>query len=270
EPDVVDGAEDIGKIGQLQLNRIVGMDLDDTGRRFLNPVGNLTHRAHPALAKLVYLGLQLGDDVALHRIECDRDDAQERILHAHEEDDHQQLPTLDQWLVKRVADKTAQLLAFDGDHRDDLRRRGLLEVRRRKPQEPHVQQIAEAPQHSLAELPFERVDIVFETAVDKNECQEYSAQKHQVRHLVEVDAEECLREMLAINGAVDDRFRQFQRIIQEGERGEGEHQQHDLLAQAVLQDKAIDRGLEITAHRFLRLRRGGGVRMRRGAWKVAG
>src|SRR5216683_4023884 len=117
KPDIVDYAEDIGKIGQLQLDRVVGMDLDDTSRRFLYPVGNLTHRAHPALAQLVYLGLQLGNDVALHRIECDRADAKERVLREHEKDDHQQLTALEQRLVEGIANKTAQLLAFDGDHR---------------------------------------------------------------------------------------------------------------------------------------------------------
>ena len=49
-------------------------------------------------------------------------DAEERILHEHEEDDHQQLACLEHRLDKGVADKAAQLLAFDGDHRDDLRR----------------------------------------------------------------------------------------------------------------------------------------------------
>src|SRR5205807_3448927 len=114
-----------------------------------------------------------------------------------------------------VADKAAQLFALDGDHRDDLRRRGLLEIRRWKPQQPQVKRIAEAPQHPLAELPLERVDEVFEPAVDQNQREEYPAQKHQIRNLIEFEPEDFLRKMLAADGVVDDFFGQLQRIIEE-------------------------------------------------------
>ena len=40
EADVVDAAEQAGEIGQLQLDRVVGMDFDDAGRRFLDAVGD--------------------------------------------------------------------------------------------------------------------------------------------------------------------------------------------------------------------------------------
>ena len=40
EADVVDAPEQRGEIGQLQLDRVVGVDFDDAGRRFLDPVGD--------------------------------------------------------------------------------------------------------------------------------------------------------------------------------------------------------------------------------------
>ena len=49
-----------------------------------------------------------------------------------------------------IADKPAQLLAFDGDHRNDLRRRVFLEIRQREQQHTLIQLIAEAPQHPFA------------------------------------------------------------------------------------------------------------------------
>ncbi len=61
EPDVVDHAEDMSEIGQLQLDRIVGVDLDDAGGGFLDPVGDLAHGAHAALLELVDSGLQLAE-----------------------------------------------------------------------------------------------------------------------------------------------------------------------------------------------------------------
>ena len=62
----------MGKVGQLQLDRVVGVDVDDPGRRFLDPVGDMADGAHPLLVELVNLALQFRDDVALHRIERDR------------------------------------------------------------------------------------------------------------------------------------------------------------------------------------------------------
>src|SRR5665213_711854 len=229
EPDVVDGAEKMGEVAELQLHGIVGLDLGDPGGGFLNPVGDDAYRADTALAELVHNALQPGDDVALNRVERHRRGAQHRVLNKHEEDDGQQLPALKQRQHERVADEPAELLAFGGDHRDDLRRRCLLEIARREAHQAQIERIAEAPQHPLAELTLQRVDAVFEAAVDEHQREEDPAQRHQIRHLIELEPEERLREALAADRAVDDRLRQVERIVKKRKRYQRKHQQHDLV-----------------------------------------
>src|SRR4029077_8106030 len=55
EPDVINHTQNAGKVGQMQLDRVVCLDLDDAAVRFLDPVGDLADGAHPLLAKLVHL-----------------------------------------------------------------------------------------------------------------------------------------------------------------------------------------------------------------------
>src|SRR5262249_54801935 len=111
EPDVVDGAQDVSEIGRLQLDRVVGTDFSDAGSRLLDPVGDLADGADAAFAELVNLHLQLGNDIALQRVERDRRDPEDRVLHKHEKDDRQQLPALEHRLHKGVADKAAKRFA---------------------------------------------------------------------------------------------------------------------------------------------------------------
>src|SRR6266851_4040399 len=87
EADVVDGAEKAGEIGELPADRVVGVDLGDAGRRIADAVGDQAHGAHALLAEEIDLALQLGDEIALQRVERDRGGAEHRVLHEHEDDD---------------------------------------------------------------------------------------------------------------------------------------------------------------------------------------
>ena len=49
EADVVDSAQQMSETGQLQLDGVVGEDVGDPGRRFLDPVGDLTDWCAPAV-----------------------------------------------------------------------------------------------------------------------------------------------------------------------------------------------------------------------------
>ena len=71
-------------------------------------------------------------------------------------DDRQQRAALKRRQGQRVADKAAERFDLGRDHRDDLRRRGLMEMGQREAQQPHVKLIAKAPQHPLAEPALDR------------------------------------------------------------------------------------------------------------------
>ena len=109
-------------MAEVQLDGVVGLDLGEACGRFLYPVGDDAHGADALLAELVHHPLQLGDDVALDWIQRYGGDAEHQILHEHKKDDGQQLPALEHGQHKRVANKSAELLALGRDHRDDLRR----------------------------------------------------------------------------------------------------------------------------------------------------
>ncbi len=255
EADAVDRAEQMSEPGELEFDGVVALDVDDAGGGFVDPVGDLPDRADALLVELVDLALQPRDHVALDRVERDRRGAEHRILHEHEQDDRQQRPALESRRDERVADKPAQRLALGGDHRDDLSRRGLVELVERETQQPMIELVAEAPQHPLAELPLQGVDVIFERPVDKHQHQKYRGQHQADRGSVELEAEQRLREMMAADRAVDDRLRQFERIIKKRKRDQGQHQQPQLLAQAVAQDEAVDRRFEGCWGRRFALRR---------------
>src|SRR5262249_3193785 len=237
EADVINATQDVRKVSELQLDCIVSLDLDDARCGFLDLVGNNADRAHPLLAELVHLELQLRDNVALHRVERDCSDPEDRILHEHEEDHRQQLPALEQRQVERVADEAAELLAFDRDHRNDLGRRILVEVRQREAQQPLIQRIAEAAQHPLAEPALVGVDEIFEAAVDQDQRDEHAAQDQQVGNTVEFQPQQVLwKRRIFLDRLIDDRLRQIERVVKEWERNQAQQQQENLLLVTVLQD----------------------------------
>src|SRR4029077_1571072 len=56
---VVDDAHDMGEMAELQLHRIVGLDLGETGGALLALVGDDPYGAHAAFLQLVRDALQL-------------------------------------------------------------------------------------------------------------------------------------------------------------------------------------------------------------------
>src|SRR6185369_2450124 len=225
EANVVDAPEQRSEVGQLQLDSVVRVNLDDAGRRFLDAVGDNSLGAHALLVELVHLALQFRDDVALERIKRDRGEPEHRILYEHENDNRQQRPALKRGQGQRVTNKAAERFGFGRDHRDDLRRRGFMKMRQRKAQQPHVKLIAKTPQHPLAEPAFIGVYAVFKAAVDQHGHQKGAAQQHQIRNSFELDAENVLRKLgIDADRVVDDVLWQVERNVKKRKRGERKHQ----------------------------------------------
>jgi hypothetical protein len=112
ETNIVNQPEQMGEVGQLQFDHVIGMDLDHAGGRFIHPIGDLPHRAHAGPVELVHLALQARDDVALDRDAGDRGGAEHRVLHEHEKHDRQQGATLEGRQRHRVANEAAERLAL--------------------------------------------------------------------------------------------------------------------------------------------------------------
>src|SRR2546430_3281931 len=68
--------------------------------------------------------------------------------------------------------------------------------------------------------------------------------------LAEFEAEEFARKMLAGDRLVDDHLGQLERIIEERKGQQGDDDEVDLLAQAVAQDEAVERGVEHVGRRL--------------------
>ena len=143
-----------------------------------------------------------------------------------------------------IADKAADRLQLAGHHRDDLAGRGPIEMLKRKSQDPLVKLVPQTAQHALADLSFLGIEMQLEPAVNQYESEEYAAQHQEVGDLIEIPSHELLREILAGNGTIDDQFRQIQGIVEERKRNQRDDHQINLITQAVMQDVAIDRGIE--------------------------
>ena len=122
------------EIRQMQFDGIIGVDFEDAGRGLLQPIGDLTLRAHPGARELIDLALQFRDRISLDRIERDGRGAEHRVLHEQEKNDRQQRAALERWQRNGIADEAPQRLALGGNHRDDLSRRRFLKIADRKSQ----------------------------------------------------------------------------------------------------------------------------------------
>ena len=178
----------------LVLRDVVGADVAHAGDRLAEPLRQPPHLAHPQLAERVDLALQLGDHVHLDRIEADRGQAHDRVLHEHEGQNREQRAALERRQREGIAHEAADRLDLGGDHRDDLARGDAAEMGQREAQDARVEVVAQPPQHALGDDPLIDVDDVFEAAVDQHEAQEDAAQQEQVVDLREALAEQVRTE----------------------------------------------------------------------------
>ena len=244
EPKIINFAEALGDLGKLVLRAVIDADLDPGGDGFADAVGQPADLAHARAAEGADDALHLWDQIALQRIKRQRRGTQHRVLYEHENQDRQQGAGLRDRHRIGFADKAADRLQLGGDHRDDLARGDAIEMMQRKAQHALVELVAQAAQHALPELPLFDVDVQLEPAVDQDQRKKNRAQHQEIGDLIEFQAEIRLREMLAGDRAVDDLFRQIERPVKKRKREQGHHDDVNLLAPAVAQDEAVDRGLE--------------------------
>ena len=169
----------------LVLGRVVGADVAHASDGFRNAIGEAAHLPHPRLAEQVHLALQLGNDVDLERVEHDRGQAHDRVLHEHEDQDGEQRAALERRQRERLGDEAAERLDLGIDHLHDLAGRDVPEVGQRETQHAREQLVAQPAQHALADDPLIDVDDVLEAAVDQHEDQEQAAQQEQILDLAE-------------------------------------------------------------------------------------
>ena len=120
----------------------------------------------------------------------------------------------------------------------------LMEIRQRKQQHPLEQLIAETAQHPLAQSPLVGIYVVLECTIDENKDQKGKAKHKKVTDLIERVSKNCLSDIFLLDSLVRDNFGQFERIVEKWKRSQSHTEQHDLLTQAMTNDKAVDRRFE--------------------------
>ena len=112
----------------------------------------------------------------------------------------------------------------------------------RKAQHVREKLVTQPAQHALTDDASVYIDRELETAVDQNQYEKQSAQRHQVWDLVELEAKQHARKIGTGNRLVDDDLRQIQRDVKKRKGEDGEHQQQQLLSGTVAQDELPDGG----------------------------
>ena len=238
-----------GHRGALVGRGVVAADLLDPGNRLPDPVGETAHEPHPLLGKGVDAALQLRDDVELERIQGDRGERHDPVLHQEEGEDDEEIASLEDRQLERVPDEPAERLYLRGNHGDDLALGELAEVWEGEAQDTAVEVVAKAPEHALAGAPGEHVDHVLERLVGDDEEQEQAAPDEQELDLRERDAEHDSREVprVALDHPVHNLLGDLVERVEEGERHDREHRQQHLRPQGVADDVAVDRVFHRTA-----------------------
>ena len=234
-------AQLFGEAGQLIGGGVVGADVAHPRCGLADALGVAPHLAHPALAQIVHLPLQLGDQPHLDRVEGDGSEAQHHVLHEDEEQDGDQRAALERRHGQGVADIAAQGLGLGVDHLHQLALAHPAECRQREAQDVAEEIVAQPPQHPLGDDPGIDVEDVFEHAADQHQRQEDAAQRVEVVHLVELVAEDRVRIIGPAQRLVDDDLRQLERIVERGEGQQRQHEDDELLPPAVLADIGEDR-----------------------------
>ena len=138
---------------------VIGANFGPCGDRLGDTVREPANFAHPFAAEPTNDSLHLGNEITLQRIERDSRGSEYRVLHEHEDENRQQRAALRDRQRESIADKPADRLQLAGHHRDDLAGRGTIEMMQRKPQYPLVKLIAQAAQHTLADLSLPYVEV---------------------------------------------------------------------------------------------------------------
>jgi len=240
----VDRAEAARRVGELEAHRVVGAHLGGAADHVADAVGELARRLDAALSLLVDLALQLRDQPGLRRVQRDRGQPEPEVLHEDERHVGDEQAQLERRRGDRLADEAADRVGLGGDHRDDLARRGLLEVRQREPQHRLVELVAEPAHHALADHAAVDVEPVLDAAVEGDQREQRERQQHQVLDLRELVAEHRDREaLLAAERVVDDALRQLEVDVDERQARDRHDQQQHLVAPGVVPDVTEQRPL---------------------------
>ena len=111
----VDVAEAGRHGGTLVGGGVVSTDLLDPGHRLPDAVREPAYEPNPLLGEGVHPALELRDDIELERIEGDRGRRHHPVLNEEEREDHEQVATLEDRELERVADEPSERLHLGGD-----------------------------------------------------------------------------------------------------------------------------------------------------------
>ena len=244
-------AQLLAEAAELERGRGVGADVAHAQGRLADPLGVAADLLDAQLAQLVHLPLQLGDQVHLQRIEGDRGEAQDRVLHEHEGQGRDQRAALEGRHGQRVADIAAQGLGLGVDHLDQLALADAAELGQREAEHMVVELIADAAQHPLGDDPGIDVQDVLQEPADQDQRQEHAAEHEEVVQLVQPVAQHLMGAAVPTERPVDDRLGQDEREVERRERQQRQAQDDQLLAPAVPRYVGEDRGFHSTSRRSL-------------------
>ena len=123
-----------------------------------------------------------------------------------------------------------------------------------KAQDALVKLIAQAPQHALAQYALVDVDAHAEAAVDQQQAEQGAAKDQEIGNLIEREGHDLLREVLAVDGVVDDDLGQAQGHVQEWEGRHRRHEDRNLLGFGVPPDIREDSLFHVFSLRYWALR----------------
>ena len=194
---------------------IAGVDVGDAPHALPDHVGEPPDLPDSAPVVPQEPLLKDGNQDRLDRIERDRGEAQDIVLHEHEEDNHQQRPAVDSGNRDGCAHEAPHRLHFPGDHGDQFALGDSAEMGQGKPENSVIELEAKAPQHPLSGLALVDLDEILEPAIDEDESQKYERQQKKIGNLVEFLAEKKAWEILAVDHFIDDDLGKIEREIQE-------------------------------------------------------
>ena len=193
------------------------------------------------LGEGIHLRLQFRDEVHLGWIERYGSQPQPDILLKNEGKVSQKQRSLKGGRGDRISNQTAERFALCGDHGNDLSRRSPANLGRRKTQDARIEVEPEPAQHTFPQHTLIDIQVVLETPRCHHSHEECDRKQHQETNLRDLKTEYRFRQILAIDGLVDNSLRNVQRDVDQRHRQDSQKQQEQLAPKGVPQDIAIDR-----------------------------
>ncbi len=183
-----------------------------------------------------HLGLQLGDQPGLQRVERERGDADIGVLGDDEAEIDEEAAARHHGRDHDGADEVAELFQFGRDHLHDLAGAGVAQAPEGAAHHPAEQVEAHPAQHPFAEDAALHVLDVLDGVVDRYRGEIGEAEREQILRLLQLVAEDRAREAGAADGVVDDGLRQLQRYPDDRKAHQRGGEQQHLVASGMTPD----------------------------------